>query len=192
MKKKKKNPRRIPMPKSQIDYNSILEEATKDDMYRAWLLIASNLIELEYVSPTQVGTLADQINKQIGAKQFKSNDYEIRRIERLIGVSNPYDNLDISQVKSTFDLEKFKKKVERVAIHTSLCVIGFGLDASSEFSAEQLRRLFLNVDLTLAEIDAGCTTYKALENGLAEKNMMIQVVDNNDCTEVLVQNDLDK
>ena len=192
MKKKKLNPRRIPIAKSEIDKNAILEEATKDDMYRAWLLIASNLLELEYVDPEQIGVLADKINKQIGAKKFKADDYEMRRIEKLIGLANPYGNLDVSQVKSSFDLEKFKKKVEKVAIHTSLCVVGFGLDASSTFSDDQLRRIFLNVDLTLAEIEAGCNSYKKIETILAEKSMMIQVVENDEFTEVLVQHDFKK
>ena len=187
MKRKKINPRRIPIAKSEIDKDAILDEATKDDMYRAWLLVAYSLIELEILHPSQIGILADQINKQIGVKRFKADDYEMRRIENLIGLQPRYGHLDISHVKSSRDLEKFKKKVEKVAIHTSLCVVAFGLEASDIFNAEQLRIIFFNIDLTLAEIDAGCNSYKEIESFLAEKSMLVDVTENEDFTRVMAR-----
>ena len=179
------------MAKSEIDKDAILDEATKDDMYRAWLLVAHSLIELDFLSPSQIGILADNINKQIGAKRFKADDYEMRRIESLIGLPPRYGHLDISYVKSPHDLEKFKKKVEKVAVHTSLCVVAFGLEASKRFSAEQLRRIFFDVDLTLAEIDRGCNSYKEIEGMLAEKSMVVEVDENEDYTRVLARTRVD-
>ena len=96
MKTKKVNPRRIPIAKSEINKEAILDEATRDDMYRAWLLVAHSLIELEIMPPSQIGILADQINKQIEVKRFKADDYEMRRIENLIGLQPRYGHLDIS------------------------------------------------------------------------------------------------
>ena len=135
--------------------------------------------------------LADNINKQIGAKQFKADDYELQRIESLIGLQPRYGHLDASYVKSSHELKKFKKKVEKVAVHTSLCVVAFGLEASKLFSTEQLRRIFFNVDLTLAEIDAGLNSYKELEAILAEKSMIVEVDENEDYTRVLARTRVD-
>ena len=49
MKKKKVNPRRIPLAKSTVDKDVIVEEAMKDDMSHALLLVASSLVEQEQI-----------------------------------------------------------------------------------------------------------------------------------------------
>lgn len=46
MAKKKVNPRRIPLPKNAINMDAIIEEAMKDDMAHAWLLVASALVDM--------------------------------------------------------------------------------------------------------------------------------------------------
>ena len=100
---------------------------------------------------------------------------------------NPYENLNISAVKSPYDLEKFKKKVKRLALHTSLCVLAFGLEESGKYSEEELRSIFFSVDLTLAEIEAGINSYKNIEKELAAMSLVIDVAETQDMTRVLVK-----
>ena len=65
MKKKKVNPRRIPLAKSAVDKDVIVEEAMKDDMSHAWLLVASSLVEQEHISADELYELSDAVNAYI-------------------------------------------------------------------------------------------------------------------------------
>ena len=188
-KKKKLNPRRIPLAKSEIDKTAILDEATEGDMYEAWLLVAHSLIEQHHATTEEIGTLADRINDYASKRRYAdaTKRHELRRIEKVIGMPNPYENLNISAVKSPYDLEKFKKKVKRLALHTSLCVLAFGLEESRKYSEEELRSIFFSVDLTLAEIEAGINSYKNIEKELAAMSLVIDVAETQDMTRVLVK-----
>lgn len=50
MKKKKVNPKRIPLAKSAVNKEALLEEAMKDDMKHTWLLVANTLVDREKIS----------------------------------------------------------------------------------------------------------------------------------------------
>lgn len=76
-----------------------------------------------------------------------------------------------------FDLERFKQKVFKIAIHTALCVICLGLDSTKRFSGDDLRQIFFNVDLTLSEIDHGCNSFDAIENALNQSGLTIERID---------------
>ena len=178
-KRKRVNPHRIPLAKSAIDKDAILEEAMHGDMYRAWLLVINAMVELELVQVTELPSMADAVNIYISnsSRSPASQQNEINRAEKLMGIQNPYENLDPNTIKSPVELVKFKKKVFRVATHTALCVICLGLEAAGRFSKEDLRRLFFNVDLTLTEIEAGCSSYESIEKCLAEKSVKVEVDD---------------
>lgn len=57
-KKKKVNPHRIPLPKNAINKEQIMEEAMKDDMAHAWILLAGPLLDEGY----ELAPLADAVN----------------------------------------------------------------------------------------------------------------------------------
>ena len=56
MSKKKLNPRRIPLPKSEVNKDKIVQEAMKDDMYHAWLLFICQYTVQNGKSPSFVRT----------------------------------------------------------------------------------------------------------------------------------------
>ena len=176
---KRINPRRVPIAKSAIDKDAILAEAMKDDMYHAWLLVVYAIIELEAIEIKDIPLLADKVNRYVSKASFhgKSKDTEMSRAERLMGIRNPYENLNPDVIKSKIELDKFKSKVIKVATHTALCVICLGLEASGTFDTDDLRRLFFNVDLTLAEIDSGRNSYGAIEEILTAKTVQLEVYD---------------
>ena len=117
------------------------------DMYRAWLLVINAMVELELVQVTELPSMADAVNTYISnsSRSTVSQQNEIKRAEKLMGIQNPYENLDPNTIKSPVELVKFKKKVFRVATHTALCVICLGLEATGRFSTEDFRRLFVTV-----------------------------------------------
>ena len=191
MKKKKVNPRRIPLAKRAIDKNAIIEEAMKDDMSHAWLLVASSLVEQEHISADELSELSDAVNAYISNKIFKSgsDNSELTKAEKLMGRSNPYNNLDPSRIHSPVELEAFKQKVVKVAIHTALSVICLGLDSTGRFSEEDFHRIFLGVDLTLAEIESGVNSYEEIEQALISQMVKIDVDENDKCTVEKICND---
>ena len=185
MKKKKVNPRRIPLSKSAVDKNAILEEATKDDMYRAWLLVVNALLNLELVPVNEIDHLADSINRYISSNAFKAKtrDSEMARAEEIMGMKT-YSNLNPDHIKSPVQLEVFKKKVYQVATHTALCILCLGLE--HQLPSIDLNRLFLNVKLTMAEIDAGITTYDSLEADIGSL-VFIDVDEDGDSSKIIAR-----
>ena len=173
---KKVNPRRIPLAKREIDKDAILEEATKDDLYHAWLLVFSALIEQEQIPRNEFSALTESVNQYIhkpplvGAGKENNN----RRAEKLMGMPCPYSNLNLRNIKSQVELDSFKQKVRKVAIYTALSVLCLGLYSTGKFTEEDLHRLFFHVDLTLAEIEHGTTTYTNLEKQIAASGVEVE------------------
>ena len=62
--KKKVNPRRIPLPRNAINKEAIIEEAMKDDMAHAWLLVAGPLLDRGY----DLLPLADAVSAYVNEK----------------------------------------------------------------------------------------------------------------------------
>ena len=181
--KKRVNPRRIPLAKSEIDRDAILNEAMQDDMYHAWLLVVNAMIELQMVPINDIQIIADEVNLHTSKTSFGAagKDSEINRAEVLMGISSPYSNLNPSGIKSAVELQAFKKKVYRVAIHTALCVLCLGLDSTGRLSHDELRALFFHADLTLAEIEHGINSYEKLAEGLSENMVSLEVMENDYC-----------
>lgn len=77
-KKKKVNPRRIPLAKSAIDKDVIINEAMHDDMFHAWLLVASALVELGFARPDEIHDLSQHVNRYSKTHHPKRLDAEAR------------------------------------------------------------------------------------------------------------------
>ena len=172
---KKVNPRRIPLAKREINEDAILEEATKNDLYEAWLLVFHALIELELIPFEEMPVLTEMVNQYIrDSANFENRCEEAKRAELLMGISCPQIHKDIDSIRSAVELETFKRKVKKVATYTALSVLCLGLDSTGRLSNEDMRKIFLHADLTLAEIEHGIVSYKGLENRLADQGMEIE------------------
>ena len=173
---KKLNPRRIPIAKSMINQDQILEEATKDDLYHAWLLVFCSMIELNYIELQDIPELTERVNKYISNSHFHGDEKgdEIEHAESIMGIPVPHASLHINHVKSAIELESFKRKVTRIALHTALCVLCLGLESTRLFTQDDLHHLFLGVDLTIAEIEHGITSFSDLENSLVSIGLTVE------------------
>lgn len=169
MAKKKLNPRRIPIAKREINTESIVEEAMKDDMAHAWLLVAGPL--LNYIGADELAQTADTVNSYI--RNHSAGKEELERVSRLIETKKP--RVDPSYIHSAVDLEKFRRKVERIALHTGLCAICLGLESTNRFNREELKRIFFSADLTLAEIESGVNSYEEIEQELMKHMVKIEM-----------------
>ena len=164
------------MARREIDTDAILEEATKDDIYNAWLLVCTALIEQEMISFDEIAEMTDSVNRYIKnpPSSEASKEEKTRHAEQLMGICCPYDHINPGNIKSAVELEKFKKKVWKVAIHTSLCVLCLGLEATGKYSPQDLRKIFFGVDITFAEIEHGLTSFSELEKQLAARGVVLE------------------
>ena len=86
----------------------------------------------------------------------------MRRAREIIGIPNMRLNSD--KIKSPVELEAFKRKVRHVALQTALSVIYLGLEATRQFSLDELKKIFFSADLTLAEIESGVNSFEQIES----------------------------
>ena len=185
---KKLNPRRIPISKSMINQDEIFEEATREDMYHAWLLVFNALVEQSRIQIDEIPTLTDDVNRHIGhIGSVSLHDDKLAQVKKVMGIPTPYKDLNPDNIKSLVELERFKQKAYKIAIHTSLSVICLGLNSTGRFTKDELQKIFFNVDLTLSEIDHGCNTFNDIENALKLCGLTIERVDD-DLLYISVQN----
>lgn len=173
MARKKTNPRRIPIARKDVNTEEVIEEAMKDDMAHAWLLTVDALVNQEHINPDELPGFADAVNRYIerGSRQGRE---DIARAEKMVATKKP--RVDPSYVRSPYDLEKFKKKVERIALQTGLCVICLGLESTGKLREEDLKRIFFTADITLAEIDSGVNSYENIEKELLNKAVTLEML----------------
>lgn len=191
MAKKKVNPRRVPLPKKVIDKDAIIEEAMKDDMAHAWLLVESALLDMGYENNTELsdavnryietGSTLDSESQNLQEKAVwrlkEHRDAKMRRAREIIGIPNMRLNSD--KIKSPVELEAFKRKVRRVALQTALPVIYLGLEATRQFGLDELKKVFFSADLTLAEIESGVNSFEQIERELLNGMVSIELVKEN-------------
>ena len=159
--KKKTNPRRTPLPRNALDKDAILEEAVKDDMAHAWLLVAGPLLDRGYELPP----LADAVSAYVNSATPKDDKAVMTRAEAALGIEKIH--LDPDRVKSPVELEAFKKKVWRVAMQTALCVIYLALEGLID--KDELKGIFFSADLTLAEVESGINSFDEIQREILSR-----------------------
>ena len=161
MANKRINPRHIVVDKRNVNLDAIVDEAMKDDMHHAWLVIGKVLKEQEQLGLEEIKELRNSI------KEINASEGNIRYAERLMGMKErPHVSLD--DVSTAADLKKLKTNMEKLALHTAMCSICLGLH-ENRFSEERLRRIFRAVDDVQAKIENGEESYEELERQLSEE-----------------------
>ena len=153
--KKKTNPRNVPVDKRSINLDAIVDEAMKDDMQHAWLLVGNALIEQEICSVDEVKELRDS------QEELDATERNIRHAESLMGTKKR-PKVIMDKLSTVADLKKLKANMERLALHIAMCSICLGLEKKG-FTQEALQKLFLAVDITKSEIENGTESYEELE-----------------------------
>ena len=152
MSRKKLNPRHIPMTGRSINIDGIIDDAMRNDMNHAKLLVGNTL--LGQMSP-------DDIHKMLDALQeFDVTEDSVSHAEQLMGITER-PSVDLSVISTGADLKKFKARMKKLALHTALCSICLGLEEKG-YTPEQLQSIFAEVEQVKNKIDNGEITYKEL------------------------------
>ncbi len=154
MSRKKLNPRHIPMTGRSINLDAIIDEAMRNDMDRAKLLVGNAL--RDQMSPNEINEMLDSL------QESDVTEAAVSHAEQLMGITER-PRVDLSAISTGADLKKFKAKMKKLALHTALCSICLGLEEKG-YTPEQLRSIFAEVEQMKNKIDNGEITYKELGN----------------------------
>ena len=154
MSRKKLNPRNIPMTGRSINIDAIIDEAMRNDMNHAKLLVGNALLNRMSL---------DEINEMLNSLyEFDVTEAAVSHAEQLMGITER-PTVDLSTISTGADLKEFKTKMKKLALHTALCSICLGLEDKG-YTPDQLQSLFAEVEQTKSKIDCGEVTYKELKN----------------------------
>lgn len=172
---KRTNLNRVPISANSIDEERIIAEVSVGNMYYAWLLLIPVLIEQEGTPKERIVELWNIVNDYASNSLVMRADVKAatKHIESVIGYKTPYPTIDFRAIRTQGDLESIKRKLKKNALHAALCTIALGLQSTGQYSDEQLRRIFFNADLTLAEISNGMTSYVDLSETVRKYGIVL-------------------
>ena len=170
-KKKRINPRRIPMPKSGFDKEKIINEASSGNLYFAWLLILHTMLEHEAKTPEEIQRLWNAANSTLIQQCIST--WQLEKAKKLMGYGQPFPNLGFHEAHSEVEMAIYKRKAQQNALHIALASICLGLDATGQIDHAQLHRIFSNVDLTIAEIESGYNSYDQLAKSITARGLSV-------------------
>ena len=153
MSRKKLNPRHIPMTGRSINVDAIIDDAMRNDMNHAKLLVRNVL--REQMSPEKANEILDSL------QEYDVTEDTVSHAEQLMGITER-PKVDINAISTGADLNKFKLKMKKLALHTALCSICLGLEENG-YTEDQLRSIFSEVEQTKKKLYNGELTYNELE-----------------------------
>ena len=140
--------------------DEILKQTSSGNSVYAWLLVLHTMLYHEAKSPEDVRLAWDAADAAPNREVLKPS--EIRRAETITGLALPYPNLEAQPVRSKGDAIAFQRKARERALRLAFFSISLGLADTKLYDETQLRRIFSNADLTLAEIENGHNSYSRL------------------------------
>ena len=174
-KKKRVNPRRIPMPKRSFDREGIFNEASSGNLYFAWLLVLHAMLEYEAETPEERQRFLDAANQTIIRENI--SNWRLMEASKLMGYDQPYPTLGFRDARSEPELAAYKRKARQNALHTALASICIGMDETEQIDRICLRRIFSNVALTVAEIESGHSSYDELAKAVSSYGLSVDETD---------------
>lgn len=171
------NPHRIPISTGKFNKQAIIRAANRQDLYFGWLLVLHSMLDQGIKTPDEVKQMLDSLGEdQIRVKLMA---WEMRKAEELMGIKEPYPNLEFYDPKSEGDVIAFARKAAENAIHIALCSISLCLDTAELLNRDELRKTFSNVAITLAEIEGGCNSYERISADMELHHLSITHTDKN-------------
>lgn len=177
---KRVNPNKVPVSKDKINEAELIAEASTGNMYFAWLQILPNLVEMPGMTRKKIVELwhaGNDYAMEPRPANMKAGEERILA-ERLMGLRMPHPGIDLDRIRTRGDLLAVKRKLKEDARYSALCIICLGLKKTGLLSDDEIRHLFFNADITLAEIQSGSRSYEELAKDLQEKHIIL--IDSNE------------
>ena len=91
-----------------------------------------------------------------------------------MGWTTSYQGVNAQQIRSKGGLEAAKRRLQERAVHTSLCLICLAFDYMKLLDLERIRRVFLNANITWAEVQNGLLTYAELQKMMLDRGIVVR------------------
>ena len=175
-KKKRVNPRRVPIAKGSVDTHKIVEELSVGNLYYAWLLVLPELFSMDGMDKQRIFALWETVNEYAASPRFEreSVNFQVRRAEKLIGYPMPHKEIRFPDAKTKGELDACKRKMRENALYSALCIICLGLESTGQFTDDQIRKVFFNAGITLAEVRSGLQSFDALLKDAEEHGVIVE------------------
>lgn len=173
--KKRTNPMKIPLAEP-VDVEKLILETSKGNMYKAWLLVLPPVLNIENITLEKAKTLWSSVNDYIDRPEFSGERLtdESKKAEYIMGFPSPYKEVFSMPIRTQGDLKVARRKYEAKALFSAMSLIALGMNASKMFTAEELHDIFLNVRITIGELDAGVISYDDLACDIRRRGLNIQ------------------
>lgn len=172
-KRKKKNPRRIPMKKSDFSSSEILAKESRHYLRQCWVILFSALLECCDNAKTKI-TREDLIQLWSGINALSSTTEKADKLVKQLDKNNqfnfklPYPHLSIVHIKSEFDVRAYRRKVRRNAVYAGLGLLCESLAVLDGYTFD-IAKVYLCANLIEAEVYADLTNLDALNQVLMER-----------------------
>ena len=147
-------------------------EANKHNLYYAWLVVLPAILAYEQLPTERIAEIWESV-KAFNAGHTWLSPSEIHRAEALTGLPVPYKGAWTKEIRTAADLKSIRRKTQKNAIYIALASISLGLLHGQFYEKDELRRIFFHVALTLAEMEAGVTTFEMLSEHLMDHGISL-------------------
>lgn len=171
-KKKRVNPRRIPMAKGTVDQKVLLEEANHDNLAIAWTLVVHAMLKQGIKTVAEMEQIWTAIPDLCAEHRIAL--WQIDKASKLMGIQSPHPNIAQQNIRSKSEIEPYKKKAQEQAVFNALCSVCLMFEESKLVSPEEIKRTFANVSLTIAELESGMTSVAQMKADLAEMGLLME------------------
>ena len=170
-KRKRVNPRRVPLGQAARhgvfhQKEQILQEASSDNIIFAWLLVLHSMLFQEAATADEMRLAWDTVDHS-ETRECLSN-HDIHQAEAVTGLKLPHPGLEIQAIRSEGEADAFRRKARENALYLALFSVALALRQSGRYEPAQIKRIFFNAVLTLAEIESGHTGFDQLLQEIEE------------------------
>ena len=143
MAKKKTNPNKIPISPDSFDINEITEDATNTMVLRGWALVLGALANFGETTTENLFHLWKEVNAySTSIKGYSDVADSLKYIEKIAGISIPFERVYAGNIKTQGDLDKFKRRTYQNALYSAFAIIAEPIIAQKLVCEEDIPLIF--------------------------------------------------
>jgi len=143
MKKKKTNPNKIPLSRTNLDFRQSTGEVAEDIVFLAWIEVLGALADFPEMSQERIWALWKDINRTAEKAHLNTEVEEwIHDIEKCAGIHLPYYKLSSVTASTQGDLIRYMRKTEKNALSCAYAIIAHPILKEGLLSYEETGRVF--------------------------------------------------
>ena len=170
MGRKKTNPNKIPLAKKTFDAEELVAEITDKTVLKGWALFLGALADFKGTSSQSISHLWNNVYAYTASVSAETSIADsLAYIEKITGLSMPYQELSTGKIKTKGDLDRFIRRANRNALHTFFSIIAEPIVNKHLLSEEDIPLAFRKAYALDDEVAQGYITIRDLLDILEEE-----------------------